>query len=188
MDDKEKMRSVESDLKYATKESSPKDENVEDTDNIRLSANAKKLSLEGRKKSPSGKLDKGPIKPRKERLRSKPEVTVNPNTDKECRDNDEGAEGKPTMKIDLPLKKGLSQKHDFSAERLRKRDSQQSRPIKKPSERLLDAVAAATASSRTTTQFPIEFSSKQSKKYSERTRRKEDQLKDEKTPETPNSS
>uniref|UniRef100_A0A0K0DKZ0 Myb-like protein X n=1 Tax=Angiostrongylus cantonensis TaxID=6313 RepID=A0A0K0DKZ0_ANGCA len=177
VDDKEKMRSAESDLKYATKESSPKDENVEDTDNItRLSANAKKLSLEGRKKSPSGKLDKGHIKPRKERLRSKPEVTAHPNIDKECRDNDESAEAKPTMKIDLPLKKGLSQKHDFGAERPRKRDSQQSRPIKKPSERLLDAVAAATASSRTTTQFPIEFSSKQSKKYSERTRRKASEL------------
>ncbi|KAJ1362715.1 hypothetical protein KIN20_022374 [Parelaphostrongylus tenuis] len=189
MDDKEKIRNSASEMKYSTKESSPKDENVEDTDHItRLFANAKKISLEGRKKSPSGKLDKVSSRPRRERPRLMGEVATPTNTEKGSRDNDESVEAKPTMKMDLPLKKGLSQKRDLPAERPRKRDGQLSRPIKKPSERLLDAVTAATASSRTAAQFPIESTSKHPKKYSERTRPKDDQPKDEKAAEAPNAS
>ncbi|VDO14483.1 unnamed protein product [Haemonchus placei] len=74
------------------------------------------------------------------------------------------------MRLDLPLKKGLTPKRD-PAERQKKKENQPSRPIKKPSERLLAAVAAATASSRAASSS-VDFTSKQSKKYSERNRRK----------------
>ncbi|KAK6036640.1 hypothetical protein COOONC_25855 [Cooperia oncophora] len=78
------------------------------------------------------------------------------------------------MRLDLPLKRGLPPKRD-PVERQKKKEGP-SRPIKKPSERLLAAVAAATASSRANTTSSGD--AKQSKKYSERIRRKEEQAKD----------
>ncbi|KAK6035396.1 hypothetical protein COOONC_27099 [Cooperia oncophora] len=179
----EKGRTSESARKDTAKESSLKDDQAEAADHLaRLFANAKKVPAAVEKKPSSGKPDKGPpTRNRRERGKGKPESTAHAKADEgekpsDSRPTDENSEAKPTMRLDLPLKRGLPPKRD-PVERQKKKEGP-SRPIKKPSERLLAAVAAATASSRANTTSSGD--AKQSKKYSERIRRKgtEEQAKD----------
>ncbi|KAK5976650.1 hypothetical protein GCK32_010598 [Trichostrongylus colubriformis] len=196
-DDKEKLRTSESAKKDATKESLLKDEPAaEATDHLtRLFANAKRVPASGEKKASTGKFDKGLPKNRKERERVKERkgeaTTATADGGEKPSDSrlaDENSEAKPTMRLDLPLKKGLPPKRD-PAERQKKKEGQASRPIKKPSERLLAAVAAATASSRAATTPSADFTAKQSRKYSERNRRKDEPAKDEReSPTQPDAS
>ncbi|PIO63299.1 hypothetical protein TELCIR_15102 [Teladorsagia circumcincta] len=174
-DDKEKARVPESAKKDTAKEPS-KDDPAEAADHLtRLFANAKKVPSTGNERKPSsGKFDKGTTKNRRERGKGKGEsATANAEGGEKPSDSrlgDENSEAKPTMRLDLPIKRTLPPKRD-PAERQKKKEGQPSRPIKKPSERLLAAVAAATASSRAATTSSADFTSKQSKKYSERNKR-----------------
>ncbi|RCN44064.1 hypothetical protein ANCCAN_09927 [Ancylostoma caninum] len=184
-DEKEKAKG-ESANKDAAKEG--KDDGAEPMDHLaRLFANAKKVPAanEPREKKPSsGKFDKQTAKPRRERGRGKPENTVDKKEDggekAETHKAHDDTEAKGTMGLD-PLKKVPPPKRD-PAERQRRREGQASRPVKKPSERLLAALGAATASSRSAAASSAgDF---KSKKYSERNRRKDEQGKDEDEPAT----
>ncbi|WKX89960.1 hypothetical protein Q1695_009084 [Nippostrongylus brasiliensis] len=176
----EKLRALLSNKKDAAKESTAKEDGADGGDHLtRLFANAKKMPAGDEKKTPTGKFDKGAVKHRKERGKAKAESITAATADEvekvtETRNADDQGEAKPTMKFDIPVKKGMPPKREAPADRQKKKD--QTRPIKKPSERLLAAVAAATASSRAT--LPASAESKQSKKYSERNKRKDDRSKD----------
>ncbi|VDM73738.1 unnamed protein product, partial [Strongylus vulgaris] len=139
----------------------------------RLFANAKKVpaSDSREKKAPPGKFDKQSLKLRRERGK-KPEISGDKEEGGEKADTLKGrddSEVKGTMGLDAPLKKIPPPKRD-PAERQRRREGQASRPVKKPSERLLAALGAATASSRSA--IASSAADFKSKKYSERNRRK----------------
>ncbi|KAL6729781.1 hypothetical protein Aduo_000806 [Ancylostoma duodenale] len=163
-----------------------KDDGAEPVDHLaRLFANAKKVPAANEpreKKPPAGKFDKQTSKPRRERGRGKPENTVDKKEDggekAETHKAHDDTEVKGTMGLD-PIKKVPPPKRD-PAERQRRREGQASRPVKKPSERLLAALGAATAPSRSAAASSAgDF---KSKKYSERNRRKDEQGKDEDEP------
>ncbi|KHJ77528.1 hypothetical protein OESDEN_22852 [Oesophagostomum dentatum] len=189
-DEKEKAK-TESGSKDSLKETDAKEEDSADH-LARLFANAKKMpsSNEPREKKPPAKFDKQTLKPRRDRGKPKPESSADRKEEggEKAADVHKGhddGEAKGTMGLDAPLKKIPPPKRD-PAERQRRREGQASRPIKKPSERLLAALGAATASSRPAAgSAAADF---KSKKYSERSRRKEDEKAEQEAKEAPASS